>query len=373
MNTRLQVEHPVTEAVTGLDLVRLQLQVADGQPLPPEVTGATLSGHAVEARLYAEDVAAGFLPATGTVHRFAVPPLPGLRVDAGVADGSVVGVHYDPLLAKVIAHAPTRDAACRLLARALAETRVHGVLTNRDLLVGVLRDDEFRRGAIDTGFLERHDPGVLAARPHAEQAVRLHALAAALAGAAARRVEATVQQAVPSGWRNVPSGDQVALFRSGDREIEVRYRLTRHGLGAGVDGVRLDVAAADVRPDRVTLVLDGVRRTVDVHRAGDTIWLDSPLGATELVEPPRFPEPVAAEAPGSLRAPLPGTVVRVEVAEGTAVEPGNVVVVLEAMKMEHAVRAPSAGVVAALAVTAGDTVQAGQVLAVVGEDPAGAP
>src|SRR5207237_1162734 len=125
VNTRLQVEHPVTELVTGLDLVRVQLQVAAGEPLPDEVTGASLSGHAVEARLYAEDVAAGFLPATGTVHRFAVPDLPGVRVDAGVADGSVVGVHYDPMLAKVVAHGPTRDAACRLLARALAEARVH--------------------------------------------------------------------------------------------------------------------------------------------------------------------------------------------------------------------------------------------------------
>jgi acetyl/propionyl-CoA carboxylase alpha subunit len=371
VNTRLQVEHPVTEAVTGLDLVRLQLQVADGLPLPPEVTGATLTGHAVEARLYAEDVAGGFLPATGTVHRFAVPSLPGLRVDAGVADGSVVGVHYDPLLAKVIAHAPTRDAACRLLARALAETRVHGVVTNRDLLVGVLRHEAFRRGVIDTSFLDRHDPARLAARPDAEAALRLHALAAALSGAAARRAAAAVQPAVPSGWRNVPDGDQVAVFRAGEREVEVRYRFTRHGLGAGVDGVRLDVTAADAGPERVTLTLGGVGRTVGVHRVGDTVWLDSPLGATELTEVPRFAEPRAAEAPGSLRAPMPGTVVRVAVAEGAPVAAGEVVVVLEAMKMEHAVRAPSAGVVGSLPVAAGETVQAGQVLAVVGEGPAG--
>jgi acetyl/propionyl-CoA carboxylase alpha subunit len=291
-----------------------------------------------------------------------------VRVDAGVADGSVVGVHYDPMLAKVIAHAPTRDAACRLLARALAETRVHGVVTNRDLLVGILRNAEFRRGAIDTGFLDRHDPAALSARPDAERALRLHALAAALAGAAARRAAATVQPAVPSGWRNVPSGDQVAVFRAGERELEVRYRFTRHGIGAGVDGVRLDVAAAAATPARVVLTLDGVRRAVDVHRVGDTVWLDSPLGATELVELPRFPEPVAVEEPGSLRAPMPGTVVRVEVAEGTAVGAGEVVVVLEAMKMEHAVRAPADGVVASLPVAAGETVQAGQVLAVLGED-----
>src|SRR4051812_47050692 len=165
VNTRLQVEHPVTELVTGLDLVRVQLQVADGEPLPDEVTGASITGHAVEVRLYAEDVPAGFLPVTGTLHRFAVPALPGVRVDAGVADGSVVGVHYDPMLAKVIAHGPTRDAACRRLARALAEARGHGVTTNRDPLVGILREGEVRRGGIDTGYLERHDPAELSRNP----------------------------------------------------------------------------------------------------------------------------------------------------------------------------------------------------------------
>jgi acetyl/propionyl-CoA carboxylase alpha subunit len=368
VNTRLQVEHPVTEAITGLDLVRLQLQVAEGMRLPDEVTGASISGHAVEARLYAEDVAAGFLPGTGTVHRFAVPSLPGIRVDAGVADGSVVGVHYDPMLAKVIAHAPTRDGACRLLARALAETRVHGVVTNRDLLVGVLREDQFRRGFFDTGYLERHDPVRLAARPEAETALRLHALAAALAGSAERRAAAPVQAAVPSGWRNVVNDDQMAVFRSGERDVEVRYRFGRAGLAAGVDGTRLDVAAEEITPDRVVLTLDGVRRAVDVHRVGGTVHLDSPLGADTLTEVPRFAEPVAGEDAGSLLAPMPGTVVRIEVEEGARVAAGAVVVVLEAMKMEHAVRAPAGGVVTSLPAAVGSTVRSGAVLAVVGED-----
>ncbi|HEY4464286.1 MAG TPA: biotin carboxylase N-terminal domain-containing protein, partial [Streptosporangiaceae bacterium] len=162
VNTRLQVEHPVTELVTGLDLVALQLAVAEGQPLPDAARFATLSGHAVEARLYAEDVAAGFLPGTGTVDAFAVPGLPGVRVDAGVAAGQEISVHYDPMLAKVIAWGATRDEACRRLARALAETRLHGVVSNRELLVGILREPEFRSGAIDTGYLTRHDPAGLA-------------------------------------------------------------------------------------------------------------------------------------------------------------------------------------------------------------------
>jgi acyl-CoA carboxylase subunit alpha len=368
VNTRLQVEHPVTEAITGLDLVRLQLQVAGGMRLPDEVTGASISGHAVEARLYAEDVPAGFLPGTGTVHRFAVPSLPGVRVDAGVAEGSVVGVHYDPMLAKVIAHAPTRDAACRLLARALAETRVHGVVTNRDLLVGILREDRFRRGFFDTGYLERHDPVRLSARPDDERALRLHALAAALAGATERRAAAPVQAGVPSGWRNVPNGDQVSVFRRGEREVAVGYRFGRTGLAAGVDGERLDVTAGEITPERAVLTLDGVRRAVDVHRVGDTVYLDSPLGSDVLVEVPRFTEPVPEQDAGSLLAPMPGTVVRIEVEEGARVGAGAVVVVLEAMKMEHAVRAPADGVVTAVPAAVGSTVRTGDVLAVVGED-----
>jgi acetyl/propionyl-CoA carboxylase alpha subunit len=368
VNTRLQVEHPVTELVTGLDLVRVQLQVAAGEPLPDEVTGATLTGHAVEARLYAEDVPAGFLPAGGTVHRFAVPSLPGVRVDAGVADGSVVGVHYDPLLAKVVAHAPTRDAACRLLARALAEARVHGVVTNRDLLVGILREPGFRRGEIDTGYLERHDPAGLAAPAEPEHAQRVHALAAALAAAAGRRAAARVQPAVPSGWRNVPDADQVAVFRAGEREVGVGYRFGRDGVRATVAGEPVDVVAGTLTAERVVLTVDGVRRAVDVHRVGSTVWLDSPLGATELTEVERFPEPVAEAEAGSLRAPMPGTVVRIEVAEGDAVAAGAVVVVLEAMKMEHPVRAPRDGVVTDLPATAGAAVGSGQVLAVVSAD-----
>ncbi|MGY1615482.1 acetyl/propionyl/methylcrotonyl-CoA carboxylase subunit alpha [Geodermatophilus sp. SYSU D00691] len=368
VNTRLQVEHPVTELVTGLDLVRVQLQVADGEPLPPEVTGASLTGHAVEARLYAEDVAAGFLPATGTVHRFRVPQLPGLRVDAGVADGSVVGVHYDPMLAKVIAHGPTRDAACRTLARALAGARVHGVTTNRDLLVGLLREDEFRRGEIDTGYLERHDPVELGRSGDERLALRVHALAAALAGAAGRRAAAGVQAAVPSGWRNVPSADQTTTFALDGAVVDVAYRSTRDGVRAAVDGERLDVVVDAASPDAVTLTVDGVRRTVEVHRVADDHFCDSSLGATWLTEVERFPEPEAEEQAGSLLAPMPGTVVRVEVGVGDPVRAGAVVVVLEAMKMEHPVRAAHDGVVTALPATVGATVDTGAVLAVVGEE-----
>jgi len=158
MNTRLQVEHPVTEEVTGLDLVELQLRIAEGEPLPASARQARINGHAIEVRLYAEDVPAGFVPTTGTLHRFAFPPAPGIRVDTGFRDGSVVSPHYDAMLAKVIAHGRTRADAARRLARALGRAAIHGMTTNRDLLVAILREPEFLAGGTDTGYLTRHDP-----------------------------------------------------------------------------------------------------------------------------------------------------------------------------------------------------------------------
>ena len=369
VNTRLQVEHPVTELVTGLDLVRVQLLVAEGGALPDEVRTARCTGHAVEARLYAEDVAAGFLPATGTLHTFAVPELPGVRVDAGVADGSEVGVYYDAMLAKVIAHGATRDQACRRLARALAEARIHGLVTNRELLVGILREPEFRAGRIDTGYLDRHDPQRLARSWPAADAEPVHAVAAALAGQAERRARATVLATAPSGWRNVPGAAQQVTFHCGGRDVDVRYRLTAARVTAEVDRVPLpDFVLRSAEPGRVVLDVSGVRREVTVRRIGETSYVDSSLGSSVLIEQPRFPEPGSAAAPGSLLAPMPGTVVHVPVEIGTWVRAGAPVVVLEAMKMEHTVTAPHDGLVSELPVKPGQQVDVATVLAVVTEE-----
>src|SRR6185436_14220648 len=223
-NTRLQVEHAVTECVTGLDLVRLQIVVAEGEPLPDEALRPRQRGHAIEARLYAEDPEQGFRPVTGTVHRFRIQPAEGIRVDSGVAEGSVVGVHYDPLLAKVIAHGATRTEAADRLAAALLRMRLHGLITNRDLLVRVLRHPDFLAGAADTSFLERDE---LLAPLLGEDAERIHAVAAALAGAAARRADAAVLGFAPSGWRNNPSQLQQVAFEGRHGQIDVGYRWVR--------------------------------------------------------------------------------------------------------------------------------------------------
>ncbi|WP_410624485.1 biotin carboxylase N-terminal domain-containing protein [Amycolatopsis sp. cmx-8-4] len=363
VNTRLQVEHPVTELVTGLDLVELQLRVAEGEPLPPEATGARIDGHAIEVRLYAEDVPAGFLPATGTLHRFRVPALKGVRVDSGVQDGSVVGPHYDPMLAKVIAHGRTRREAARTLARALWQAELHGVTTNRNLLAGILAEPEFLAGRTDTGYLTRHDPAALGASPGGAR----QAVAAALAAQARNRRDARVVPEMPSGWRNVGCAPQRIAYTLDGETLEVAYSLGRSGLRVTVNGEPLggSVRLLSASPSLVELEIDGVHRTYAVHPRAGVSYVDSSDGSAALAEVPRFADPDSATAAGSLLATMPGAVVRVLAGEGDAVTAGQPLVVLEAMKMEHTVAAPADGVLSDLRVSQGDQVDTGQVLAVV--------
>ncbi|MFE6870209.1 biotin carboxylase N-terminal domain-containing protein [Kitasatospora sp. NPDC057692] len=360
MNTRLQVEHPVTEAVTGLDLVALQLAVAEGGALPGPAAPPA-DGHAIEARLYAEDPAHDWRPATGTLHRLelTVPHEEftgrGVRLDSGVRDGTEITPHYDAMLAKVIAWAPTRAAAARRLADALARARIHGPATNRELLVRALRHPAFLAGRLHTGFLAEHAEALTAApdRGGADRA----ALAAALADAAARRT------ALPSGWRNLPSQPQLKRYRTEDgAEREVRYRLTRTGLHAeDHPGVELVEAA----PDLVVLREDGLRRAYRVARYGDRVHVDTPAGATALTALPRFPDAPVRTDPGALLAPMPGTVVRTTAAVGDTVTAGQPLLVLEAMKMEHRITAPADGILAELRAAPGRQVETGALLAVV--------
>jgi len=363
VNTRLQVEHPVTELVTGLDLVELQLRVAEGEPLPPEATGARIDGHAIEVRLYAEDVPAGFLPATGTLHRFRVPALRGVRVDSGVADGSVVGPHYDPMLAKVIAHGRTRHETARTLARALRQAELHGVTTNRNLLAGILAEPEFLAGHTDTGYLTRHDPAALGA---SEGGAR-QAAAAALAAQARNRRDARVVPEMPSGWRNVGGAPQRVAYLLDGETLEVAYSLRRSRLRVTVNGEPLGgvVRLLSASPSLVELEIDGVHRTYAVQTESGVSYVDGTDGSASLTEVPRFADPAAAAAAGSLLATMPGAVVRVLAGEGDAVTAGQPLVVLEAMKMEHTVAAPADGVLSDLRVSQGDQVDTGQVLAVV--------
>jgi acetyl/propionyl-CoA carboxylase alpha subunit len=371
MNTRLQVEHPVTEQVTGLDLVELQLRIAEGEPLPPEVRQATISGHAIEVRLYAEDVPAGFLPVTGTLHRFAIPPGPGLRVDTGFGDGSVVSPHYDAMLAKVIAHGRTRADAARRLARVLRDAEIHGLTTNRDLLAAILREPDFLAGATDTGYLTRHEPAALSRSAAGPATTAVHALVAALARQAVSRAAAPVLGSLPSGWRNVFSTPQRVTYTAAGEQYDVAYRILGDTVRASVNDVPLGQAEilGPSGTDRVDLEIDGMRRVYRVHRIGPDTYVDASDGSTALTEVPRFGDPEKLAPAGSLLAPMPGLVRRVLVEVGALVTAGQPLLVLEAMKMEQTVAAP-AGVVAELRAKAGEQVSTGQVLAVVEPNPA---
>ena len=368
MNTRLQVEHPVTELTTGLDLVELQLAVADGEALPAEPPPT--AGHSIEARLYAEDPARGWQPQAGWIDFFEVPsaaayfgPLDrtGIRLDSGITGGSVVSIHYDPMLAKVIAHAPTRSRAAQVLADALARTRLHGLRTNRDLLVNVLQHPAFLAGDTDTAFFDTHGLDRLAAPLAGERAVRLSLIAAAIAGAAHNRVTARVLVGLPGGWRNVVSADQVKTFLDADAgEHQVRYRFARTGLDLPDDP---DVSLVSATPAGVVLTDAGVATAFDVARYGDEIYVDSPHGCVRFTVAPRFPEATSAERQGSLLAPMPGAVVRLGAGLGDTVTAGQPLVWLEAMKMEHIIASPAAGVLTELSVAVGQQVGVGAVLA----------
>jgi propionyl-CoA carboxylase alpha chain len=385
MNTRLQVEHPVTEETTGVDLVELQLMVADGGHLDAEPPVA--NGYSIEARLYAEDPAHGWQPQAGLVHTIHVPSVraefsslgqrTGIRLDSGIVDGSTVSIHYDPMLAKVISYAPTRRQSALVLADALARTRLHGLRTNRELLVNVLRHPAFLDGATDTAFFDTHGLAELSAALADDAVIRWSAIAAALADAAHNRATAKssgVFGSLPSGWRNVASGYQVKTYREGAggpdaNEWSVEYRFTRTGLALPEDPA---VQLVSLAPDQVVLDSGGVAYRFAVARYDDHIYVDSSRGPVHLVALPRFPEPVSAVAQGSLVAPMPGNVIRLGAAVGDTVTAGQPLIWLEAMKMEHTVTAPTDGVLAQLNVDTGQQVEVGAVLArVEAPDPEG--
>lgn len=321
----LPAEHAVSECLVGLDLLRWELSVAEGSPLP--FTGSpAIRGHVVGARLRAEDPGYAWLAATGPLHTFSVPrvgatfrPLtaPGLRVDAAVAAPTAISPYYGSELATLVAWSPTRYEAARLLAATLARSRIHGVVTNRDLLTRVLRHPAYLAGAIDTAFLDDH-PEVFAPLLSSMDSVRLSCLAAALTAAAGRRADANVLRGLPSGWRNVPSGAQTTVYRGPAGLVEIGYRLGRQGelthwWVRAVDPGELDLAGlgqpnslpddhppvAIVAVDETTAVLDvaGVRLAFSVHRVDDLSYVDSPEGSVVLTELPRHAAATIEEFP----------------------------------------------------------------------------
>ncbi len=386
MNTRLQVEHPVTEAVFGIDLVAAQIAVAEGATVEscvPRRAGARPGahdlepeGHAIEVRLYAEDPAVDYQPQSGRLESFEIPGIDvelgalrdsGLRLDSGFEAGNEVGTHYDAMLAKVISWAPTREQAARRLAGALSRARLHGLTTNRDLLVASLRHESFLAGDVSTDFFDLH-PEVLDRR---EADLEPAAFAAAVMLAEQDRLARRVQHAAPVAWRNVASQPQRTALTHGDEEIVVEWFGGRDGYR---HATREDLVVVSASPDAVVLEVGGVRSHFDGVRSSAAagspreLFVDGPRSSVRLRETPRFVDPADAVAQGSLLAPMPGTVIGVPLECGAPVTAGQAVLVLEAMKMQHTISAPTDGVLTEIAVSVGSQVAAGEVLAVVTPD-----
>jgi acetyl-CoA/propionyl-CoA carboxylase biotin carboxyl carrier protein len=365
MNTRLQVEHPVTEMVTGLDLVELQVRVAAGERLPLTQDDVRLTGHAIEARLYAEDPARGFLPQTGTVLGLREPTGPGVRVDSSLAVGSVVGTDYDPMLAKVVAHGPDRETARARLVGALGHTAVLGVPTNTAFLRALLTDPDVVAGRLDTGLIERRGEALTAAEPVPPAVYAAAALAllveAEPAGSVVDRWD------VPDGWRlGEPAWTVRRLQAPGGEPVTVRVRgrSTAAEVRVGDDD---PVPASAVRDgDRLSVTLDGVTSRYAVVHAGGQVWLAADGQVIALREHERLHAAAeGAAGDGAVTAPMPGTVTLVQAAVGDRVDAGAPLLVVEAMKMEHVLTAPLAGTVTELGVTAGQQVRLDERVAVV--------
>ena len=371
VNTRLQVEHPVTEEVTGIDLVREQLRVAAGEPLGYTQADIAFAGHAVEARLYAEDPAAGFLPAVGTLAAFAPPSDPAVRWDSGVEAGSEVGLDFDPMLAKVIAHASTRAEAAGRLALALERLHLGGVTTNRHFLVAALRSEAFLAGDTTTDFIERVDPSRAAALTPAR--CRQAAVATAMWLQAAERQEARTLRWMPSGWRHgrlPPERAELAVATAdGAVEVTVRYRPRRDGsfvvrAECGGDEVEAPATIAAWSPEGLDLEWSGRRIGYAVAADGDRLHLTGDSETVTVAVLPRFGAPDRGLAAGGFAAPMPGVIIEVRVTPGEQVAAGSTLVVMEGMKMEHHVSAPCDGTVTEVLVNPGDQVDNGSPLLV---------
>ena len=368
MNTRLQVEHPVTEMVTGLDLVEWQVRIAAGERLTIAQDDVTLAGHAIEARVYAEDPARGFLPTGGTVVGLREPAGDGVRVDSGLAVGTSVGSDYDPMLSKVIAHGPDRTAALRTLDRALSDTAVLGVVTNIEFARFLLADEDVRAGRLDTGLLDRR----------LEHFIALEATDEAIVAAAAVSWLADLDAAgddiwaAPTGWRVGARAPYTVRLATGERSVHVAISGTPTAatvvLGDNGDQHSL---TADANSDNITVVIDGRRHTMAHARVGGAVWISGSAGTwmlKEVAEPNvRGGDEHSGDA--EIISPMPGSVIAVGAASGDHVSAGSTVVVVEAMKMEHALTTPIDGVVD-LSVSVGDQVAVDQILATVVPDTA---
>jgi propionyl-CoA carboxylase alpha chain len=359
VNTRLQVEHPVTEEVTGIDLVAEQIKIARGDELEFAQDDIDWHGHAIEARLYAEDPGNNFLPEIGTLHAYDTSLASEVRWDSGVEEGSVIGTDFDPMLSKVISWAPNRIDAANKLARGLERAHIGGVVTNRQFLISCLRNESFISGNTTTDFIERE-----ALETKKNLSVNeLHQTSTALALwlAQQNRVSDPVTGFMPANWTNGRMPLQRVKLLFIQDEIEVQYKLNKDNLyevmGSICEIYHCDIAGIDVE-------IDSHRFYAHVTEAGSEITINMPFGDVNASVLPRFIEPGNDVPEGGLIAPMPGKVIDVKVKKGSKVKAGDTLVIIEAMKMEHAIKATETGKIAKVMIKLNDQVDNGATLLV---------
>ena len=369
VNARLQVEHPITEAIIGKDLVREQIRVAEGETLSFSQDDLRINGHAIEARLCAEDPNNDFLPSPGPVIIWQPSTQGKARFDSGVESGSVIAVEFDPMIAKVIVHAPTRREAAARLARILETTQIQGLITNRDFLVTTLRHQSFLAGDTTTDFIERISPA--RTREVTGEDLAEASIAIAIESQARNHATTRVLKTIPSGWRNTILPFEMINFQHLDKDCHVEYRSRRDGkfrFRTGDSSDELIVTPYTCGNGLVDIDIDGRRVRYEVDRLGMQWYVHGRSGDLQITELPRYPVSGIDELAGGLTAPMPGAVLATEVNSGDKVSKGDLLLILEAMKMEHRITAPMDGIISELHVATGDQVENGQLLVTLNQE-----
>lgn len=362
VNTRLQVEHPVTEMTTGLDLVRLQIEIAAGKQMTLTQEDITQTGHAIEVRLYAEDPENNFLPATGTLLDWDAPAnLEGLRIDSGVERGAEIGIHYDPLLAKVISHGPDRETARKKLVRALGDLAASGVRTNCEFLIRALEHPEFANGSYHTGFIGLHLDELIGREDKAGDLETAAVIAIYLLSR--QREDASILPDLPPGYRNNPFRDPSIKLQMGVNVFDISWRpVDRDTFLISCGDWQANVQLVSFDRASVRASIDGIQKLFRIAEAGHRFFVHS-RGRSRVIERlPRHPAPNTASEHQSAFAPMPGQVLKILVSVGQSISVGDPLVILEAMKMEQTLRAQTDGIVEAVLVKQGDVVAPGDTL-----------
>lgn len=369
VNARLQVEHPITEAIIGKDLVREQIRIAEGETLSFSQDDLQINGHAIEARLCAEDPNNDFLPSPGPVIIWQPSTQGKARFDSGVESGSVIAVEFDPMIAKVIVHAPTRREAAARLARILETTQIQGLITNRDFLVTTLRHQSFLAGDTTTDFIERISPA--RTREVTSDDLAEASIAIAIESQARNHATAKVLKTIPSGWRNTILPFEMINFQHLNKDCHVEYRSRRDGkfrFRVGDSADELIVTPYACGNGLVDIDIDGRRVRYEIDRQGMQWYVHGRAGDLQITESPRYPVSGTDELAGGLTAPMPGAVLATEVNSGDKVSKGDLLLILEAMKMEHRITAPMDGIISELHVATGDQVKNGQLLVTLNQE-----